>query len=98
MEGIRETGEILTSIQNKIKRLAEEYSRVLEHNSRLQEEVRLMNEALESHKIKVNELESKTKLYRITKTLETKEGTADAKAKINELVREIDKCIGLLNK
>ena len=50
----------------------------------------------EEQNIIINELKEKIKVLKIAKTVERKEGIADAKLKINELVREIDKCIGLL--
>ncbi len=45
------------------------------------------------------ELEQKYKVLKMAKSLEgTQESKTDVKLKINELVREIDKCIALLNR
>ena len=46
----------------------------------------------------VKSLEEKIKLINVAKSIESGKDSAQAKQKINELVREIDKCIGLLNK
>ena len=94
---MEEAGRLISVIENKIRRLVEEHQKLLEENNKLTENIRSLNNKINEHKATINELETKNKLFRITKTLESKVGTADAKAKINELVREIDKCIGLLN-
>jgi len=46
----------------------------------------------------INELEKKLTLQKITKTLEQGKDNYQTKLKINEFVREVDKCIALLNK
>ena len=48
----------------------------------------------------INSLEEKIKLLRITKSVSTQddEKNKESRQKINEYVREIDKCIALLNK
>ncbi len=43
------------------------------------------------------ELEDRIKILKITKSLEKGKENIDAKLKINEMLREIDKCIGMLN-
>jgi hypothetical protein len=48
---------------------------------------------------RIEELEEKNKVLTMAKSLsDTSEGNLESKRKINELVREIDKCIALLNK
>jgi len=66
------------------------------------EELRNENQTL---KIEINELidklsvlQEKYKLLTITKTVLNKEDKKETKKKINDLVREIDICIELLNK
>ena len=48
----------------------------------------------------IKKLEEKIKLLRITKSVSTQdyERNKESRQKINEYVREIDKCIALLNK
>ena len=60
-------------------------------------EIEFLTNSNEEQKKQVRLLEEKIKLLKIIKATEIKEGAADAKLKINELVREIDKCIGLMN-
>jgi len=72
----------------------------------LENEKRLLEEKILSLKKEIDELEQeKSDLSRTnvqlkiaTQLLSEKEGSSEAKQKINFLVREIDKCIALLNK
>lgn len=58
--------------------------------------IKLINE-IEDLKLNVKQLEYKNKIIKIAKALEGKQETTNAKLKINELLREVDRCIGLLN-
>lgn len=70
-----------------------------EHNDLLNLENQSLKVALETSEIKRKELEEKLRVLKLAKSLEgTSEKTLDIKQKINEFVREIDKCIVLLNK
>jgi chromosome segregation ATPase len=67
------------------------------------EELKLLNEALETKlgesEKKIKELEIKNERFRLSGALLGEgENAGEAKRKINELVREIDKCIALLNR
>jgi len=44
------------------------------------------------------QLKEKSNYIKISQSVKQSEGNTDVKNKIDELVREIDKCIGLLNK
>jgi chromosome segregation ATPase len=67
------------------------------------EELKSLNEALETKlgesEKKIKELEIKNERFRLSGALLGEgENAGEAKRKINELVREIDKCIALLNR
>ena len=79
-------------------------SKVLDNRQLLISEIQSLKNTIENlksenqlQKENIKQLEEKSKILKLAKTLETKEGNVEAKLKINELVREIDKCIGLLN-
>ncbi len=91
------TGSIISGIDTKLRKLIVKHQELREKIENYQEEIRALNKVSEAHKKTIRELEEKVKTIKLTKTLETKEGAGEAKARINELVREIDKCIGLLN-
>ena len=59
-----------------------------------------MKSEVEDRKTDIKRLEEKIKLLRITKSVSAQdvEKNKESRQKINEYVREIDKCIALLNK
>jgi hypothetical protein len=56
-----------------------------------------LQKTISEQKNTIIELENKIKILKITKSLEKGKENIDAKLKINEMLREIDKCIGMLN-
>ncbi len=82
------------------------YTRTLiEERDELRREVKIREEALDRAKEQISQyerqisaLEDSNKTLKIAKSLTGADENSDAKLKINELVREIDKCIALLNK
>ncbi len=91
-----DTAKQLISIEGKVNKLIELYTEAKVKLSTSQKEIEELRRIIEEQKITINSLKEKTTLLKIVKTAENKEGITDAKLKINELVREIDKCIGLL--
>ena len=92
--------EVVENIEKKVLKIISLY-----RSSRSEkEEILLMNEKLKSDLNEKNNLikslEEKIKLLRITKSVATQENeiNKESRQKINEYVREIDKCIALLNK
>ena len=70
-----------------------------EHNDLLSLENQSLKVALGTNEDKRKELEETVRVLKLAKSLEgTNEKTLDIKQKINEFVREIDKCIVLLKK
>ena len=94
---MKQSAELVSSIENKLEKLGGQYKKNLKAVRELEKKIELLTNSNEEQKKQVRLLEEKIKLFKITRVTETKEGAADAKLKINELVREIDKCIGLLN-
>jgi len=90
--------EVITSLEFKVKRFIEKHTILKENLQRSQDEIQELKTINEQNQKTINELKDKIKLLKIAKSTETKEGAVDAKLKINEMVREIDKCIGLLNR
>jgi inorganic pyrophosphatase len=88
---------LIDSIESKVIQLREQQLKLLYEIRERKKEIEQIKEIQEQQKQTIKELEDKIKLLKIAKTTETKEGAVDAKLKINELIREIDKCIGLLN-
>ncbi|HPS46364.1 MAG TPA: hypothetical protein PKZ21_04250 [Bacteroidales bacterium] len=88
---------LTTDIENKIKKIVDLQSQLKKGNNHLIQEVHALKNIIEDQKVIIENLEKKLKILKIAKTLEIGKDNQQAKLKINELVREIDKCIALLN-
>ncbi len=87
------------SLRSKIEKLVHLHRKGVEDNTKLAKEVEEMRATIEKQKQSIKTLENNNKVIQIAKSIkETNENPANIKSKINELVREIDKCIALLNK
>ncbi len=94
---MKDVATLVSGIDYKIRRLLEHHDLLRSENLDLVNEIRELKLANNDQKQKIRQLEENIKILKLAKTLENKEGNVEAKLKINELVREIDKCIGLLN-
>lgn len=91
--------EQLTKVVEKTERIIELCAAMQEENELLKLENQLLNTSLKAGKEKNKELEEKLRVLKLAKSFsETNEKPLDIKQKINEFVREIDKCIVLLKK
>jgi hypothetical protein len=94
---MKDVATLVSGIEYKLGKLIEQHHIQRADNKKLITEIQELKQVINGQKHTISQLEEKVKILRIAKTLETKEGNVEAKLKINELVREIDKCIGLLN-
>jgi hypothetical protein len=89
----------LDSVLSKTARLIELCNALQEENDLLKLENDSVKVALDAAKIKTKDLEEKMRVLKLAKSIEgTSEKSLDIKQKINEFVREIDKCVVLLKK
>jgi chromosome segregation ATPase len=90
--------ELLRSIEEKIKLLTDQHIQVKQENESLINQNTGYLETIDNQKNQIKQLEDKIQSLSIGRSNENLEQPADMKEKIAGLVREIDKCIGLLNK
>ena len=96
----------MSSVADQLNNVLQKTARLIELCNALQEEndlLKLENQhtkvALEAAKVKHTDLDEKLRVLKLAKSIEgTSEKTLDIKQKINEFVREIDKCVVLLKK
>lgn len=89
----------LDHVIQKTTRLIELCNALQEENELLKAENKQTKQDLEASKNRGLELDEKIRLLKLAKSIEgTSEKTLDIKQKINEFVREIDKCVVLLKK
>ena len=92
--------ETVVNIENKVNKIISLYRSLKKEKDEILEEItNLRSEILERDK-NIKSLEEKIKLLRITRSVGAHdlEINKESRQKINEYVREIDKCIALLNK
>ena len=88
---------LVSGIDFKVRKLIAQLKKLREENETLIIELNKQKQSTEGQKQVIKGLEEKIRILRIAKMTEGKKNNTDVKARINELVREIDKCIGLLN-
>jgi hypothetical protein len=89
----------LELLQQRIQSILELYSSQKTENERLRKQKDQLEEKLQLDRGKFEALEYKYNKLKISKALiASSHDVHDAKLKVNRMVREIDKCIALLNR
>lgn len=89
----------IKTLSQNIVGLKEQYNRVLDENLKLSDQVVQLTKDLENRENENSDLINSYESLKMAKAIAASSGDAhDAKIKINKLVREIDKCISLLNR
>ena len=86
-------------LHNKLESLLANYQQLKEDLKTSNQKVDVLSKQLDEHNQTIQQLNEKNKVLKLSSSFQGKQGdNKAAKQKINELVREIDKCIALLNK
>lgn len=88
---------LVSGIEFKVRQLIIRNKSLRNENGIYNNEINKLKKDNEEQKQIIKGLEEKIRILKIARMSEVKENTSDTKAMISELVREIDKCIGLLN-
>ena len=89
---------IYNEINQKIDRLIAKHEALKEENQSLKQQMNDASKAVKEKDQVIDKLNEQIKVLSMAKSLSGDSGAnKDMKLKINELVREIDKCISLLN-
>ncbi len=95
MEGLEHR---LTVIRLKVERLLEENRQLRVENELMKTRTEELEKTMELQKNTIGELTERNKMIKLAKNLSLSGSDSfDVKIKINELIREIDRCIDLLN-
>jgi peptidoglycan hydrolase CwlO-like protein len=86
-------------LHNKLESLLANYQHLKEELNVSSQRVDELSKKLEVQNNTIQQLNEKNKVLKLSSSMQGDQGdNKAAKQKINELVREIDKCIALLNK
>ena len=90
---------IINNIEVKVGKLIAKYDQLNAEKLDLQRNNNTLNVRLQEKESQIVALQDKVKLMNISKSVDaSKEEVKSTRLKINEYVREIDKCIALVNK
>jgi HAMP domain-containing protein len=93
--------EHLQNLEEKIKQLAEDHKKNVAEKDHLIKQSVIQKRTIEEQNIEIENLKKQVQALKIAKSVESvqsNEETGKVKEKIQDLVREIDRCIELLNK
>lgn len=88
---------VINELNFKIEKLIKRYISSLEQNESLESKMENLQSELEEVKRENKTLNEKLKTTKVANAISGGDGSYEAKMRINQLVREIDKCIALLN-
>ena len=88
---------VINELNFKIDKLIKLYISSLEQNKSLESKIQDQQSELENLQRENKDLNNKLKTTRVASAISEGNGSYEAKMRINQLVREIDKCIALLN-
>lgn len=93
------TSEIVIGLNNKLEKLIELYEQARSECDKLEKEKLQLEKLLNEKDEYVLDIEEKNRKLQLAGAFKSSSNDAqDAKLKIGKIVREIDKCIALLNK
>ena len=91
--------EIINQLKGKVREIVAGYEKLKLDNDRLSKENNGLNEIVKSKQKEILNFEKKIDTLKVAKTVVmSAEDKHEARLKVNRIVREIDKCIALLNK
>ena len=89
---------IISSLELKINKLLSSYNNLKIENNDLKNENSKISLELKEKYIEINALNDKIKIMSISKSVDvSNDDVKETRLKINEYIREVDKCIALLN-
>ena len=88
---------VINELNEKMERLIKLYISSLDKNREMASEAKELRGQIERMKSENIKLHEEIKTLKVATAISTGEGSSEAKNRISQLVREIDKCIALLN-
>jgi uncharacterized protein (UPF0335 family) len=90
---------IISALNNKAEKMISVIEKLKAENSSLRNEIEGVKESLKSKELDCHDLNVRYENLKLAKVIQLSGSDLhDAKIKVNRIVREIDKCISLLNR
>ena len=94
---MEQANELVSRINEQVLELLGQHHTLKKECSELQLLNTELQHSIENQKQEIEELKEQIVKLKIAKSLIDKQGSTEVKVKIEEMLREIDKCVGLLN-
>lgn len=88
----------ISIIQNKLQQLLKQYEHLQKENDKQQDLINTLQEDLEKHKDKINEMQQQNLILKASVTDMDATDKKELEQKIQQYIKNIDKCISLLSK
>ena len=89
--------DLVSRINEQVLELLGRHRALKSEHAELQTQNVELSGSVEDLKTELDQLKEQIVKLKITKSLTDKKGSTEVKAKVEEMLREIDKCVGLLN-
>ncbi|RLD81008.1 MAG: hypothetical protein DRJ15_05625 [Bacteroidetes bacterium] len=89
--------DLVSRINEQVLKLLGQHRLLKSQRAELQTQNEELLKSNEEFKTEIDQLKEQIVKLKISKSLTDKEDSTEVKAKVDELLREIDKCVGLLN-
>ena len=88
---------LISGIEHKVRKLFEQNRFLKNENSELHQHINTLKDELEVLTIELEKKRNELLKISLAKTLEAEYGVEESKTKIDDLVKEIDRCIEVLS-
>lgn len=89
---------LIAGIDYKVRKLISQVAKLEEENKVLNLKIEELNTTISGLEQQIVDHQNRMKVLKLAKSLNKEESKTEVKLKINELLREIDNCVRLLNK
>jgi chromosome segregation ATPase len=89
---------LISGIDYKIRKLLDDKRKLEQDIQQLEADKKELNKIVLEQSQEVNNLKEQVKTLKLGETIKNSLDTTDVKLKINNLVRKIDKCVGMITK
>ncbi|HLN53163.1 MAG TPA: hypothetical protein VK205_07190 [Prolixibacteraceae bacterium] len=89
---------IIAGIGYKVRKLISQIEKLENENKTLNNKIEELKANIRNLELQIEGQQEKIKVLKLAKSLDKEESKTEVKLKINELLREIDNCVRLLNK
>lgn len=94
---MEQSRELVSRIHNKVLELLSHHNELQDKCVKLQTKNTELEDLLASKNKEIEELKEQIVKLKITRSLTDNKSSTEVNTKIDELLREVDKCLGLLN-